>query len=82
LGAVAISAGPVAPVPFRAKETEAYLQGKTLNQETLAEAQRILVDEARPRTSPHRATREYRYELLPSLLEQVLTRAVERAQAK
>lgn len=73
---VAISAGPVAPVPFRASKTEAFLQGKQLDEDTLAQATRVLLDQVSPRTSPHRATREYRVELLPGLLRDVLTRAV------
>ncbi len=73
---VAISAGPVAPLPFRARRTEAYLRGKMLDEETLAEATRLLLSETAPRTSAHRATKEYRFELLPTLLRQVLQRAV------
>ncbi len=76
---VAISAGPVAPVPFRAAKTEAFLRGKALTEETLAQAVQILLTEVAPRTSPHRATAEYRTELLPTLLRQVLVEAVERA---
>jgi carbon-monoxide dehydrogenase medium subunit len=76
---VAISAGPVAPTPFRATRTEEFLRGKGLTDEVLRNAAQILLDEARPRTSPHRASKEYRYELLPTLLEQTLRQAVERA---
>ncbi len=76
---VAITAGPVAPVPFRAVKTEEFLRGKVLRDETLAQAVQILLTEAAPRTSPHRATREYRTELLPTLLRQVLLQAAERA---
>ncbi|MGB8645635.1 MAG: FAD binding domain-containing protein [Anaerolineae bacterium] len=78
----AISAGPVAPVPFRASRTEAYLTGKVLTDEVLAEAQRILVVEAHPRTSPHRATKEYRVELMPALLAHVVMQAMARASAR
>ncbi len=77
---VAISAGPVAPVPFRAGKTEEFLRGKSLSEETVARAQAILLGEAGPRTSPHRATKEYRVELLPALFERTLRCAVERAQ--
>ncbi len=80
LETVAISAGPVAPVPFRAKQTEEFLRGKILDDAGLEQAARILVNEAQPRTSAHRATREYRFELLPTLLKQTLRAAVERAQ--
>lgn len=76
----AISAGPVAPVPFRAKRTEEFLRGKILDDNVLQQAAQILVNEAQPRTSAHRATKEYRFELLPALLKQTLTKAVERAQ--
>ncbi len=76
---VAVSAGPVAPVPFRAKGTEEYLRGKSLDADVLKEAAELLVSEAQPRTSAHRATKEYRVELLPTLLEQTLTTAWERA---
>ncbi len=76
---VAISAGPVAPTPFRAKQTEEFLRGKILSDEILQQAARILVSEAKPRTSAHRATKEYRYELLPALLKQTLAKAMERA---
>ncbi len=79
LASVAVSAGPVAPVPFRASKTEAFLRGQVWSPETCARAIEILLSEARPRTSPHRATREYRFELLPVLLEQTLSCVVERA---
>ncbi|MBI4673918.1 MAG: FAD binding domain-containing protein [Chloroflexi bacterium] len=76
---VAISAGPVAPIPFRAKRTEGFLRGKILDDTVLQQAAQILVNEAQPRTSAHRATKEYRFELLPTLLKQTLRAAMERA---
>jgi carbon-monoxide dehydrogenase medium subunit len=75
---IAISAGPVAPTPFRAVRTEEFLRGKPLTDTLVAQAAQILLKEARPRTSAHRATREYRYELLPVLLAQTVRVAVER----
>lgn len=75
----AISAGPVAPVPFRAKKTEEFLRGQVPDNAVLELAAQILVSEAQPRTSAHRATKEYRYELLPALLKQTLLKAIERA---
>lgn len=80
LETVAISAGPVAPIPFRAQRTEEFLRGKILDEMVLPQAAQILVNEAKPRTSAHRATKEYRYELLPALLKQTLTTAMERVQ--
>jgi xanthine dehydrogenase FAD-binding subunit len=79
IGNVTISAGPVAPVPFRAVRTEEFLRGQLWSDETPARAAEILLNEARPRTSPHRASKEYRFELLPTLLKQTLSCAVERA---
>lgn len=79
LDEIAISAGPVAPVPFRATKTEAFLRGSVFDDRVLEEAAKILVGEAMPRTSAHRSTKEYRYELLPTLLRQTLGAALERA---
>ncbi|MCC7161932.1 MAG: FAD binding domain-containing protein [Anaerolineae bacterium] len=76
---VAISAGPVAPVPYRASAVEEFLRGKTADQPVLQEAAELLVANAHPRTSAHRATKEYRFELLPMLLQQTLRAALERA---
>lgn len=81
LETVAISAGPVAPIPFRATQAEEFLRGKVFDAAVLEHAAQLLLSEAKPRTSAHRATKEYRYELLPALLKQTLTQAVERAQA-
>ena len=75
---VAISAGPVAPTPFRARRTEEFLCGRVLDEETLTQAGTVLLSEVSPRTSPHRATKEYRFELLPSMLRQVLMGAMGR----
>lgn len=79
LAQVAICAGPVAPVPFRATQTEAFLRDKVLDGATLDEAVGILLSEANPRTSAHRATKAYRIELLPALLKQTLRAAMSRA---
>jgi CO/xanthine dehydrogenase FAD-binding subunit len=38
-----------------------------------------LMSECKPRTSPHRATAEYRKEVLPVLLHRTLSKAIERA---
>jgi CO/xanthine dehydrogenase FAD-binding subunit len=76
---IAISAGPLGPVPARLRRTEEFLRGKTWSVELIRQATAVLLDEAALRTSPHRATREYRQELLPTLLARTLTAAVERA---
>jgi carbon-monoxide dehydrogenase medium subunit len=77
-----IALGPVAPVPFRAQETEAFLAGRPTTQETVAQAAELAPGEAKPRTSLLRASKEYRVKVLKVLVRQGLTRAIEQAQAR
>jgi CO/xanthine dehydrogenase FAD-binding subunit len=77
-----VALGPVAPVPFRAQETEAFLTGSPVSQETVAQAAEIASREAKPRTSLLRASKEYRFKVLKVLVRQALTRAIEQAQAR
>ena len=74
-----ISVGPAGPTPFRARKTEAYLAGKVFSAGTIAGAQETLLAEAKFRTSPARATAEYRRELVVVLLKNALSTAWERA---
>ena len=74
-----VSCGPAGPKPFRAKKTEEFLAGKTWNESTHQEASKIMAGEVNLRTSKHRATKEYRHQILPVLLREVLDAAVERA---
>ncbi len=74
-----IAVGPSGPVPQRIKTAEDSLRGKTLNQQSFAEALQALLDTARYRTSPLRASAEYRRHLSKSLLEETLWTAWERA---
>jgi CO/xanthine dehydrogenase FAD-binding subunit len=76
-----IGLGPVAPVPFRARETEAYLAGRLARRETYLQAGKIAASEANPRSSPFRASGEYRLKVLSVLVRRGLERAVARAQA-
>jgi carbon-monoxide dehydrogenase medium subunit len=77
---VRIGLGPVSPVPFRARKTEAFLAGRPTAEETYDEAGDVVAEEANPRTSRLRASREYRLEVLKVLLRQGLARAVTQAQ--
>jgi carbon-monoxide dehydrogenase medium subunit len=79
IAGVRISLGPAALVPFRAIETEKYLLGKQLDSEILIAAGEILLSEARFRSSPHRATAEYRRLMAEELLNEVLGCAARRA---
>jgi len=76
---IRIATGPAGPTPLRAAKTEAFLAGRRLDETTLAEAAECLETEVRLRTSPHRATREYRRELLAPLIERALRLAAYRA---
>lgn len=77
-----VSLGPVAPVPFRARQTEAFLQGQPATHETFAQAGEIAAGEASPRTSILRASREYRVEVLKVLVRQGLARSAEEARSR
>lgn len=77
--AARVALGPAGPTPFRALETGKYLSGKPFNLETIAGAQQVLLSEAKFRTSPARATAEYRRELVIVLLKNALSIAWERA---
>jgi carbon-monoxide dehydrogenase medium subunit len=74
-----IGLGPVAPVPFRARETEAFLAGQPATEDTYAKAGELASGEARPRTSLLRASKEYRVEVLKVLVRRGLARAVAQA---
>jgi len=74
-----IALGPVAPRPFRSRQAEAFLCGKIPDSATLAEAGRIAQGESNPRTSPTRASREYRLALIPAMVAQTLEAAADRA---
>jgi CO/xanthine dehydrogenase FAD-binding subunit len=76
-----IGLGPVAPVPFRARATEAFLAGAPVTEETYTKAAEIAAGEAQPRTSLLRASKEYRVEVLKVLVRNGLTRAVDQARA-
>ena len=60
--------GGVAATPVRARQTEAFLTGKTWDEKTVREAQRILAGEFAP-IDDVRATAEFRRGLIVSLLE-------------
>jgi carbon-monoxide dehydrogenase medium subunit len=75
----AIGLGPVASCPHRATEAESYLVGRVPDAATFAEAAQLAERGADPRTSIHRASREYRLAILPALVEDALEEAARRA---
>lgn len=76
---IRIAVGPGGAVPFRAHKAEAFLTGKPSSEENIASALEILVEEVKFRTSKMRATSEYRYHLVGTLLIDTFETAWERA---
>jgi carbon-monoxide dehydrogenase medium subunit len=79
LSTVRVAVGPVAPTPYRARATEAFLAGLPATAETIEAAIPVLLDECHPRTSAHRSTSGYRREMLSVLFRQTLGTAISRA---
>lgn len=75
---VRLALGPAGPLPFRASQTEALLRGAIFQPDLLPQAIETLLGEARFRTSPHRATADYRRHLAGVLLQETLTIAWQR----
>jgi len=75
-----IALGAVAPTVMRAPAAEAYLEGRALTPEVMAEAGRIAAGEARP-ISDFRASAGYRRDLIEVLTRRALANACARAMA-
>ncbi|HDS16333.1 MAG TPA: xanthine dehydrogenase family protein subunit M [Proteobacteria bacterium] len=71
---VRIVMGAVGPTPLHAMQAEAFLPGKFLNEETLAEAGRLAAEDAAP-ISDVRASREYRKLMVEVLTKRALLEA-------
>jgi xanthine dehydrogenase FAD-binding subunit len=76
---IRVAVGPGGPKPWRALESESNLRGKTLNTETISSALEILLRDVQFRTSPHRASAEYRRHLAKTLFKDTLEAAWKRA---
>ncbi|MFN2186951.1 MAG: FAD binding domain-containing protein [Anaerolineae bacterium] len=77
----AISLGPVAPLPFRARAAERWLAGQPASVETLERAAELAQAEAQPRDSLLRCARVYREAMVSVLVQSTLKRAVSAARA-
>ena len=77
--AIRISCGPAGPMPLRCRQAEAALLGLSLSAMDWDNAGEALLQDARFRTSPHRATLEYRKHLAGIVLKRVVTAAYHRA---
>lgn len=81
--AASIAIGPAGPIPFRATESEAILLAAPRMDDRALEAAIVAAQrQAEVRTSKHRASKEYRHEMIAVLLRRVLPQAVARAQAE
>jgi len=76
-----IGLGAVAPTVIRAPAAEAYLEGRKIKPEAMAEAGRIAAGEAKP-ISDFRASADYRRDLIAVLTRRALENAYARAKAK
>ena len=72
---VHIALGPAGPTPLRARETEHRLKGQSKTESMFASGVEGLLQEAKLRTSPYRATLEYRRHLLEVLLRRCMDEA-------
>ena len=69
---VRITMGPVGVGPTRAFEAEEWLKGKALTPENMAEAGRLALHNATPRSNPLRGSKKYREHALPILVRRAL----------
>ena len=76
-----IALGAVAPTVIRAPQAEAYLAGRSVTSDAMAEASRIASSEAKP-ISDFRASAGYRRDLIAVLVQRALAGAVALAQTK
>lgn len=76
-----IALGAVAPTVIRAPKAEAYLDGRTIGAEAMAEAGRIAATEAKP-ISDFRASADYRRDLIAVMVKRALAKAQTCAAAK
>jgi len=76
---IRIALGPAGPTPLRAHAAEETIAGQPLNKNTLNLALKALLAETSFRSSPYRASGEYRRHLCGTLLEETLQQAWKRA---
>lgn len=76
---VRIAVGPAGAIPFRAAQAEDVLRGKSFNEAAFQSALEALLAQAQFRTSPRRASAEYRRHLAATLFRDTLESAWGRA---
>lgn len=75
-----LAMGPAGSRPFRAKKAEQFLIGKHPEANIFTQAGELAKKEAQPRSSPLRASKEYRRAIIPMLIEEALQEAYQRTQ--
>lgn len=75
---IKIALGAVAPVPMRAKKSEAALRGKPLNDDLIDTAAKMASDESKP-IDDIRSSAEYRKEMVGVLTKRAITQSLEKA---
>jgi xanthine dehydrogenase FAD-binding subunit len=77
-----VALGPVARVPYRSQAAEDIVVGATADIAVYTRAAEAACAEVRPRTSAYRATREYRLEMIRTLVPHALEIAVARVRGE
>jgi carbon-monoxide dehydrogenase medium subunit len=77
-GWVRIALGPVALTPYRARQAEEVLRGAPISAPTIERAAQVASQEAQPRSSVLRGSREYRQEMVRVYVRRALESAVGR----
>ncbi|MDZ4765995.1 MAG: FAD binding domain-containing protein [Chloroflexota bacterium] len=78
--AARVCIAPVSQMPTRARDAEAALIGQVANDVTVENVVTVAQASLKPRTSKYRATDEYRYGMIGTLLRGALPLAMQRAQ--
>jgi len=77
-GWVRIALGPVALTPYRARRAEEVLRGAAISSPAIEQAAQVASQEAQPRSSVLRGSREYRQEMVRVYVRRTLEAAVGR----
>ena len=72
---IRIALGAVAPTPIRARRAENIIRGQRLSDEVIERAAQIAAEECRP-ISDHRASAEYRSEMVKVLTKRAINQAI------
>jgi len=76
---IRIAIGPGGPTPFRATVAELLMKNKKLDEELIREAVKKVLEQGSFRTSPRRATSEYRKHVIAGLFRDTFNLAWERS---